>query len=209
MPIQFVGEGRVGQPLRKKKVLSNKALTRRVRALSGQEGQRTSTVGAIFSAVTLTAGTADINYITGINGLTDDLLHRCKFYIHAVALADSTLRIILFEDNEPDVADLTVTGILSSESAFTNITSADMQPWGAGRKAKNIEASPRRTRILRDILVPQTLTDKSERYMRILDVNFYGRRKTVENFDLGFLVLSTAATVVDITFNLDHTDLNI
>lgn len=38
MSIRFVGEGKVGVPLRKKKVLSNKALTRRVRGLSGQEG---------------------------------------------------------------------------------------------------------------------------------------------------------------------------
>lgn len=206
--IRFVSEGRVGGPM-KKKVLSNKALTRRVRALTGNEGQRTVTVGAIYSAVTLTAGTADINYVTGINSMTDNLLHRCKFYIHVVAPADSTLRIVLFEDNEPDQTELVVTGILNSASVFTNITATDMQPWGAGRKAKNIEAAPRRTRILRDILVPQVLQDRTERFMRILDVNFFGRRKTIENFALGFLVMSSQAAVVDITFNIDHTDLNI
>jgi len=207
--IRFVGEGRQGGPMRKKKVLSNKALTRRVRALSGQEGTRSSTVGVLYDNVTLTAATADINYVTGFNGLTNDVIHRIRFFINVVAAEDSTLRIILFEDSEPDVTEAVVANLFQvTADTWSGYVVTDIQPIGANRKTKNILAAPRRFRVLRDLLISQSLQDNSERYVRLLDLNMHGRKKTVENFELFMLVMSTGTPVVDVQFTIDHTDLD-
>lgn len=85
-PVNFAG---------KKPVLSNRQLTRKVRTLDNQQGQRTYTGSAMASAVTLTAGTARIDTAAG---LADSTVHYIDYVIKAVATAGATLRLIFFMD---------------------------------------------------------------------------------------------------------------
>ncbi len=190
------------------KTLSNKSLTRKVRGLSGQEGQRVMTLSQPFNNVTLGAGVADINYVGEFNALNNDTIHRIRVNIHSLAAEDSTLRIIIFEDNQPRTDEVEAGSILSTTADTWSVYTITVQPVGAGRMTKNIQGTPRRIRVLRDILVAQSLQDRSERYVRIMDINFNNRKKTLENFELGVLCMSTGTPVVDVQFLIDHTDLD-
>lgn len=192
----------------KKKVLSNKALTRRVRGLSGQEGQRVQTLSQPFNNITLDASTATIAYVGEFNALTNDLIHKLRINIHCVTNEDSTLRIILFEDNQPRTDEAEAVSILSTIVDTWSAYAIGVHPVGAGRNTKNIEGHPRRIRILRDMLVSQSLNDRSERYVRLMDVNYFNRKKTLENFEIALLVMSTGTPLVDIQILIDHTDLD-
>lgn len=63
----------------RKKVLSNKALTSRVRGLTGQEGRRKYKEQKLYDGVSLVANTADINYLTELNGLSNHVIHNLRF----------------------------------------------------------------------------------------------------------------------------------
>lgn len=154
------------------------------------------------------AGVADVNYVGEFNSLTNDLIHSIRVNIRSLAAEDSTFRVIIFEDNQPRTAEAAAALILSTTADTWSVYAISVHPPTAGRNTKNIEGSPRRIRIIRDMLIPQSLQDRSEIYLRIMDVNFHNRKKTLENFELGVLCMSTGTPTVDIQFLIDHTDLD-
>lgn len=109
--------GQVGQ----KKVLSNKALTQRVRRLDRKEGQRNlypvtlSETG--FDNVTLTAATADLNYVSNTimvpsNSSNDYRIHYVEYWVRLLASAQATVRLLFGYDTAGTAAG-TVAEILS------------------------------------------------------------------------------------------------
>ncbi len=116
-----MGAGRITRVVRsqtKKKVLSNKALTKRVRSLSKIEGARIHGSALLYSAVTLTAGTADINYFNDVSGLFNDIStninHYFDVHIKLLAAAQSTVRILYCYDEHWDGTNLISTEILDT-----------------------------------------------------------------------------------------------
>ncbi len=192
--------------------LSNKALTRRVRGLSNQEGQRTQLVENLYNNVTVAANVADINYLTNLNALTNDKLHRLRLFIYIQAAADSMSRFILFEDTQPEQTEAIAGDILLvGTDPFSGYESAQnkVHPFGATRMTKNVEDNPRRIRIIKDLMIAHVQGGPGEKFTRILDIPFRGRKKTSNSFDIGILVMSDAANEWDIMYNVDHTDLDI
>ncbi len=191
----------------KKSVLSNKALTRRVRALTGTEGERTTGFQNLYNAVTLGVNSSDINYLAGMNSLTNSLIHRMRVWVNITAVANSTTRIIVFEDTQLSATDLVSANILQIEEPFSSYAQdgAVVHPWSAKRLNKNI-GSIARCRILKDIIIGQTLTANT-RVARMFDVNFHGRRAD-QQVGWGFLVISDQMNVVDIQVLVDSTSLS-
>ena len=206
----FTGPGALDRLHGKKPVLSNKSLTRRVRALTGLEGERITTAFQnIFNDVTLTANTSEIVYFAGLNGLTNTLIHKVRFWINVVgAASDSTVRILIIEDTQLQATNLVEGDILETSDPFASYSQggADIHPFSAKRLNKNLPLISR-ARVLKDMMFSQvngTLTDiKALKF----DINYRGR-KADNNTGWLVLVISSDANVIDMNILADVTNLD-
>ncbi len=99
----------------KKRVLSNKALTKRVRGLSNQEGEREWGASQLLADVSHTAGTGQIKYFDDSGMFLTDANHIQHYYdcwLKLTSVADSTFRFIYLFDESFNDTNLTVAGIL-------------------------------------------------------------------------------------------------
>ncbi len=192
----------------RKKILSNKALTSRVRGLTGTEGRRKYKEQKLYDDVTLVANTADINYLTELNGLSNHIIHNLRFWINYVAVANGHTRIILFEDTDKGDTDLIVGEILAESVPHSPYVENlfDVHPFSAKRLNKNL-GSTYRCRILKDISFSNNLNSGATKaFSRMFDVRYNGR-KTDSRLEWGMLVISSQAdTPVDINYGMDITD---
>ncbi len=205
MVIKFVSEGIVGR----KPVLSNKSLTRRVRALTGTEGIRITDTQNLYDNVTLVGGTADIRYTGQLNIQNNLLLHKMRVWVNVDSPAmNSTVRIIVLEDTQLKATDLVVADILANVTdPFSSYKDgrADVHPFGAKRLNKNLPLIYR-SRVIKDIMFSQINNSESEVKAMKFDINFRGR-KVDDNTGWLFLVLSNQANIVDIQYLVDITNL--
>ncbi len=205
----FKGPPSSAQLAGRKAVLSNKSLTRRVRALGGTEGKRITDTQNLYNNVTLTAGTAEIKYTGQVNILRNQLLHKMRVWVNIKSVTDSTTRIILLEDTQLKATDLLVAGILASPadpwSSYKD-GSIDIHPFGAKRLNKNLP-DIYRARVLKDMLFSHVIGSESEVKAIKFDINFSGR-KLSDNYGWLFLILSNGANVVDLQYLVDITDLD-
>lgn len=119
----------------KKKVLSNKQLTRKVRKLSGMEGEREHFADHLYAAVLLTAGTADINYFkdTSPIALFESSVTRIQHYydchikLLCSAAGGATVRLLYGFDEDWDGTNLVVAEILDTTSdSVSGLLTADV-----------------------------------------------------------------------------------
>ncbi len=212
MPIRvFTGPGALERLQGKKPVLSNKSLTRRVRALTGKEGERvTSAFQNLYDNVTLAAGTADIRYLAGLNALTNTLIHKMRVWVNVEGAAmNSTVRILVLEDTQLQATDLLVAAILQVPAdPFSSYKqeSENIHPFGAKRLNKNLP-SISRARVIKDIMFSQINNSETEVKTMKFDINYRGR-KADQNTGWLFLVLSSQANTVNIQVLADITNLD-
>lgn len=117
----------------KKKVLSNKALIRKVRALSNMEGTRLHASALLYSAVALVAGTADVNYFDDTAGLftvTTDRLHHyydAHIKLSCATAGGCTVRLLYGFDEDYDGTNMTSAEILNTATdSASGYLSADV-----------------------------------------------------------------------------------
>ncbi len=139
----------------KKKVLTNKALTRQVRALSGKEGARIHTGGLLYSAVTLTAGTADINYFddaTLFFAGNTSINHYYDCSIKLLAAAQATVRILYCFDEHFDGTNLVASEIFETvDNSASNYLDGDVNNM---KEAKNKNRREQyRCVVVRDMII--------------------------------------------------------
>ncbi len=210
MTIKFVSQGSVAGGVFKKRVLSNKALTSRVRGLSGTEGKRKYKEEKLYDGVTLVSNTADINYLAELNGLSNTIIHTLRFFINYVAVANGFTRIILFEDTDKGDTNLVVGEILSEAAPHATYVEdgTSIHPFSAKRLNKNLETT-HRCRIIKDMLWSNNLNSGATKMTsRSFDVRYNGR-KTDSRLEWGMLVISSAAdTPININYGMDITDLS-
>jgi len=154
---------------KKKKVLSNKALTQRVRALTGTNGERLHNGHAMYEAVTLATNTPQIKFFDEITGplfaSTGDITHH--YYIAHIQLGCTTaggsvVRIIYGWDNQPaydDGDDLEPDDILESSAIpSSNYNDTKALPLKEANN-KNCAENPRAV-IVKDMLIPLIANEK-------------------------------------------------
>ncbi len=114
----------------KPKVLSNKQLTRQVRSLSGKEGSRVTLSALLYSAVTLTAGTPDINYfddaaLFAVDSPKIQHYYDCHIKMVTTTAAGASVRILYGFDEAHSGTNLTAAQILNTttDSASGYLTS--------------------------------------------------------------------------------------
>ncbi len=207
----FTGPGALERLQGKKPILSNKALTRRVRALTGKEGERITTAFQnLYDNVTLAANVADIRYIAGLNGLTNTLIHKMRVWVNVDGVGmNSTVRIMILEDTQLRATDLLVAGILQVPAdPFSSYKqeSVDIHPFSAKRLNKNLPTISR-ARVIKDIMFSQINNTETEVKSMKFDINYRGR-KADNNTGWLFLVLSDQANVVNIQVLADVTNLD-
>ncbi len=206
----FTGPGALDRLHGKKPVLSNKSLTRRVRALTGLEGERITTAFQnIFNDVTLTINTSEIVYFAGLNGLTNTLIHKVRFWINVVgAAADSTVRILIIEDTQLQATNLVEGDILETSDPFSSYSQggADIHPFSAKRLNKNLPLISR-GRILKDMMFSQVTGSLTDVKALKFDINYRGR-KADNNTGWLVLVISNQANVIDMNILADVTNLD-
>ena len=207
----FTGPGALDRLHGKKPVLSNKSLTRRVRALTGLEGERITTAFQnLLNGAVLTGGTAEIVYLAGLNALTNTLIHKVRFWMNIVGAAnDSTVRIMIVEDTQLQAAALVEADIIEVPGdPFSSYSQggADIHPFSSKRLNKNLPLISR-ARVIKDIMFSQvngTFTDvKAMKF----DINYRGR-KADNNTGWLLFVLSDQANTVDIQMLADVTNLD-
>ena len=194
----------------KRAALSNRQLTRRVRGLTGKEGNRAMVQQNLYDGVTLVANTADINYMTTLNGLDDTKIHRVRFFVRWQSIINSLNRLIVFEDTRPAQGNAVVGDILQNVGdTFSAYDTAQVHSFSASRTDKNVGDSPR-IRILKDFMwadaEPVAGVDviKSMKF----DINFRGR-KSDTGLSWGVLIMADQAnTSIDIQYLGDITDLS-
>lgn len=180
---------------KKKKVLSNTQLTRKVRALEGTEGNRAVDEGGyIYSAVALTAGTADINYFDAVGAFAEQ--NRKHHYYTAwmkfvtTNAAGATLRIIFGYDEMYDGTPLTDAEILStvtdsaSEYARTNNPVATLKEARHKNRSRDYRAV-----IVEDMLIP-LVANEPKAFKKILPMfNRLSKQINVEGNFYPFMLL--------------------
>ncbi len=193
----------------KKKVLSNKALTRRVRALTGKEGIKLTTGQNLFDNETLAANTAEIAYMTTLNSLDNHLIHTVRFFVTWQNITNSTNRIIVFEDTRPSQGNAVAADILVDATEVLSRYATAVHPFSAKRLDKNI-GDTRRIRILKDIAwhEAEQLLNVDVISVRKFDINF-GGRKLDAKLSWGVLINANQAnSPIDIQYTAVITDLD-
>lgn len=117
MPMGKMTRVVVAQP-RKKKVLSNKALTKQIRSLKGQEGSRVMLANHLYNADALAAGTPDINYFddaTLFNTSAPAIQHYYDAHVKLIAtVGHATVRLLYGFDEDYDGDNLVAAEILDT-----------------------------------------------------------------------------------------------
>ena len=185
--------------VKSKKVLNNKQLTRRVRALANTEGELQMKGGNPVS-LALTANTGVIYYLDNLVPQAEDLrLHYIRFFGRIDAAASSYTRILFIRDNEPDSTDLTAGGVLENgnnyQSRYRN-TGNDVAFGSKKFDNKNYDG-PRRVQIIWDRLYSHVASTHTAKVSFIKTSSMYGI-KTSEKCRYAFVVVSDAANTVDI-----------
>ena len=177
----FTGPGALAKIQGKKPILSNKALTRQVRALHGKEGQRTMLVQNLINNVTLVANTAQIFYLTTINGAEDTIIHSLRFYIRWQSVINSANRLIIFEDVRAAQGNAAAALVLATVGDVFSAYVGTVHPFSAKRLNKNLGLEPR-IRILRDTMFAdnEVVADVDNIKTIKFDMNFRGR-KTIDH----------------------------
>ncbi len=188
----------------KKPVLSNKALTRRVRSLTGIEGKRDHIMLQVFNGITLTVNTQEIEYID-IAGLEDSLIHKIRVYVAVTAPESCFFRLILLEDQIDNGPSLVGSDILVQQLPWAGYAAGKIHPFGAKRLEKNT-AKKFQGRVIKDQLMALNFDVTAEKKMYKFDVPFNGR-KIDGTSDWLISCISDAACLVDIQVTVDKTKL--
>lgn len=207
-----------GQKLafKKKPALSNKQLTRAVRALKATEGERSLVGQELYAAVTLTAGTADINYLGSFpwtTSATPSICHYTNFYCKflTTGATGATLRIMVCYDEHYDGTDLGITEILftpgtDSTERYNNNTRTIKE---ARHKNADVDA---RCVVVYDKLIPLIANEPKTLQFR---VNHYNRKITDSgtddylNFNPFMMLLADEANVTaTVSHQTMYTDLS-
>lgn len=154
---------------KKKKVLSNKALTQRVRALTNTSGERLHLGHGLYTAATLAAATAQLNYFDEAGQplfqTGGEAIHH--YYIAHIQLSCSTaggsvVRLIYGWDNQPaydDGDDIIAGDVLESptipSSNYNDQTALPMKEANNKNSAENPRAI-----IVKDLLIPLIANEK-------------------------------------------------
>ncbi len=192
----------------KRTALSNKQLTRRVRGLTGKEGNRQMMTQNLANAVTLVANTPQILYMTTLNSLDNFLIHRVRFFVRWQSVINSLNRLIVFEDTRPSQGDAIVGDILTVVAdTFSAYDTNTVNPLGAKRRDKNLQDIPR-IRILKDLMWTDAEPVAGVDVIKAMkfDINFRGRKSDAD-LSWGVLIMADQAnTPIDIQYNGDITD---
>lgn len=185
--------------MKSKKVLNNKQLTRKIRALANTEGELQMKGGNPVS-VTLTANSGVLSYLNNLVPQAEDLkLHYIRFFGRIDATVTSYTRILFIRDNEPDSTDLTAADVLENgnnfQSRYRN-TGNDVAFGSKKYDDKNYDG-PRRVQIIWDRLYSHVALTQTENVSFIKTSNMYGI-KTNEKCRYAFVIVSNAANTVDI-----------
>lgn len=206
-PRKIRGSRRLNMP---KSVMSNRSLTRRVRSLTNQEGERKMSTVSLFSNVTLTANTMDINEIIKYND-DDNKLHSAKIFLTLAAAAAGSTRVIIFVDQNPSGGGLTGTAVLNVDEPNGAYNESNVKPFAARNNNKNLSSPPRFV-IKKDMLFSHTLSTESQHISKIITLPLYGYKTSKpylgENHKLYVGIVSDGATVVDANVCVDYTDLS-
>jgi len=143
------------------KVLSNKKLTTKVKALSKKEGSINRISDTMYNGVSLVAGTANIQYFTS-NSLFVDNTHVKHLYYDAYIkllttnAAGATVRLMYCLDMDgatnATVNDVLETGTDSASALKQNINSSGSIYSAPGRNSNNIQYQ--RVHVSKDLLIP-------------------------------------------------------
>ncbi len=196
----------------KRTALSNRQLTRRVRTLTGKEGRRLTVGQNLYDGVTLVANTADINYMTTLNSLSNHIIHKVRFFVRWQSIINSLNRLIVFEDTRPSQGDAAVAQILAvTTDPFSSyvLDPESVHPFSAKRGDKNLETVSR-VRILKDFMWTDAEPVAGVDVIKAMkfDVNFRGR-KSDSDLSWGLLIMADQAnTPIDIQYIVDATNLN-
>ncbi len=198
----------------KKRILSNKALTKQVRSLSGQEGERIPTTALLYAAVTLGTAVADINYFddAGLFISADPTIHHyydCS--IKLLAAAQATVRILYCFDEHFDGDNLLVAEIL-------NTVTDSVSPYLTGDVANMKEAKNKnRHEDYRCVVIRDQIIALEAGVPKAFNIRYplFGRKTagtTGSNFSTFFPFILAMADESDVTFSMGvsymHTNLN-
>lgn len=204
----FTGKGALDR-LGKKKVLSNKALTRRVRAISGTKGERLTVAHNVINNITLVGNTAQVFPLTTLNQLGNKTLHNVRCFVRWQSIINSANRLIVWEDIQNTSTAVTPDNILALENDIMSTYSADielMHPFSAKRLEKNLQSKPR-LRIIKDMMWADAEPVAGVDIVKLFrfDIKLNGR-KTDTDLGWGILIMSDKAnTPIDIQYLVDHT----
>lgn len=205
----FTGPGALEKLQGKKSTLSNKALTRSVRALRGKEGQRSMVSQNLLNGITLAANTAQIFYMTTLNSLDSVKIHSVRYYVRWQSIINSANRLIVFEDIRAVQGNAVVADILDVATDVFSAIDPTVWNYGVRRGSSAVKNFPdiSRIRILKDTLwtdaEPVATVDVIK--TMIFTINFHGR-KSKTGLQWGVLVMSDKSnTPIDIQYLVDHT----
>ncbi len=202
----FTGKGALAR-LHGKKVLSNKSLSSRVRALSGLEGTRTMENETLYGSTALSGGTAVINYLDALNALENDTLHRVRLWIDYITTATNIVRIIFFQDNQATATEAVTADILQAELVRSGYNNG-IHPFSAKMNNKNLDGKPR-FRILKDMYFSSVAGEFTSKLAKIVDIPLHNK-KSSELVDYGLYVLSDVnGMTINIRASYDFTDLEL
>ncbi len=188
----------------KKKVLSNKALTKRVRGLTGKEGARDSLALAVYNNVTLVANTQSIKYID-LKQFKDSLIHTMRVWVAITTPESCYFRLILLEDSKSEAPNLLPGDILVQQVPWGAYGIAKIQPFASKRLEKNLDTQYQ-GRIVKDMPFAMNFDVTDEKKFFRFDVNFNGRKIDGAS-DWLFILISDEACVVDLQVHVDKTKL--
>lgn len=204
----------------KKRVLSNKQLTRQVRTLRGTEGSLKRIGGALlplYSAVTLADGVADLNYFSTQGYFQTDVEHQHLYYdvyikLLTTATAGATLRLIYGFDMDADPSTGNANRILavpsnSASNLYQRENGTPGAAYIAAAKHKNAEQY-QRYHLIKDLLIPLIANEPKCFRMRL---PLYGRKTKAGSttFEPFMLLLSDeAASTATVTVNHHFIDLS-
>lgn len=204
----FTGKGAL-ERLGKKKVLSNKALTRRVRAISGTKGTRVTVQQNVVNAITLVANTAQLFPLSILNALSNVILHNVRVFVRWQSIINSANRLIVWEDIQATSTAIVSATILERENDIMSAYQSDgelMHPFSAKRLDKNLGTFPR-VRILKDMMWTDSENVAGVDIIKLFRFDIkLSNRKSDTDLSWGIFIMSDQSnTPIDIQYTVDHT----
>lgn len=185
---------------RKKKVFSNKSLTRQIRALKGTEGSFLVQEENLYNTVAFVAGTPQLKYCTFIPSPTANGLYKhARFFTRVTATGVGALRMIILRDNQFNGTAILPGDVLDStdvNSSYKVVLGG--VTWGLSSKHKNWAVQPRR-----EILVDKMITFNSNQLNRsfMTDVKFHNARLT-EDANVAVYFLTDVIATIECQYNV-------